>query len=129
MTSGHSWLSRRALARYAQTFSATSRSDCRQTETRGRLPGNIEREWIMTTIRKALIGTLLGASALAFTAASASAAIVCTGNTCWHVKERYQYPPSANVIIHEDSWKAGPTIKFREHEGRGYWSGDRWTEW
>jgi len=33
------------------------------------------------------------------------------------------------VIIHEDDWRAGPGITFREHEGRGYWSGDRWTEW
>jgi hypothetical protein len=32
------------------------------------------------------------------------------------------------VIIREDSWKPGPTIKFREHEGRGYWKGDSWVE-
>jgi len=81
------------------------------------------------TIKKALIGTLLGASALAFSAVSASAVIACTGDVCWHAKEKYDYPSSSRVIVHEDSWKAGPTIKFREHEGRGYWSGDRWTEW
>jgi hypothetical protein len=33
------------------------------------------------------------------------------------------------VVVHEDTWKAGPTVKFREHEGRGYWRGDHWTNW
>jgi Cu/Ag efflux pump CusA len=40
---------------------------------------------------KTLLGTLMGASVLALTMASASAAIVCSGNTCWHVKESHQY--------------------------------------
>ncbi len=62
------------------------------------------------------------------TAVTASAAIVCSKNVCWHIKEHYNYPPSAGVVIHDDDWKAGPGITFREHEGRGYWSGDRWTE-
>jgi len=83
----------------------------------------------MTTISKAFIGTVLGAGALAFSAVSASAVVACSGDVCWHVKEKYEYPPSAHVTVHEDAWKAGPTIKFREHEGRGYWNGDRWTEW
>ncbi len=51
------------------------------------------------------------------------------GNVCWHVNERYDYPPSAGVVVHEDSWKAGPGITFREHEGRGYWKGETWTTW
>jgi len=38
------------------------------------------------------------------------------------------YPPNARITIHEDNWKAGPSIRFREHEGRGYWRGDRWTD-
>jgi hypothetical protein len=32
------------------------------------------------------------------------------------------------VVVHEDNWKAGPDIRFREHEGRGYWKGDTWTD-
>jgi len=83
----------------------------------------------MTPVRKSLLGAALGAGALAISMASASAAIVCTGNVCWHVQQRYEYPPSARVIVHEDDWRPAPGITFREHEGRGYWSGDRWTEW
>jgi hypothetical protein len=82
----------------------------------------------MTRATKTLLGTAIGAAALALSAASASAAIACSGDVCWHVKERYNYPPESKVIIREDSWKPGPTIKFREHEGRGYWKGDSWVE-
>jgi hypothetical protein len=77
---------------------------------------------------KALIGAAIGAGFLALSASSASAAIVCSGNTCWHVKERYNYPPSAGIVVHEDTWRAGPGVTFREHEGRGYWKGDVWTD-
>jgi hypothetical protein len=61
----------------------------------------------------------------------ASAAIVCSGNVCWHTHEAYDYPPDSKVIVHEDNWKWGPTerFSFREHEGRGYWHGDKWTTW
>jgi hypothetical protein len=83
----------------------------------------------MTSLSKALVGTAIGAGIVAFSTLGASAAVVCTGNVCWHTHERYEYPPTARVIIHEDDWRAGPGITFREHEGRGYWSGDRWTEW
>jgi hypothetical protein len=30
---------------------------------------------------------------------------------------------------HEDTWKAGPSVRFREHTGRGYWDGETWKEW
>jgi len=83
----------------------------------------------MTFLRKAMIGAGVGAGMLALSTLGASAAIVCSGNVCWHVQESYEYPPTANVIIHEDAWNAGPGITFREHEGRGYWNGDRWTVW
>jgi hypothetical protein len=80
-------------------------------------------------LKRVVIGALTGASVLAFCAVSASAAIVCTGSVCWHTHESYDYPPSAGVVVHEDAWTAGPGITFREHEGRGYWSGRRWTQW
>jgi hypothetical protein len=80
-------------------------------------------------LSKTLLGSAIGASFLAFTAVNASAAIVCTGPVCWHTHEAYEYPSTANVIVHEDGWKAEPGITFREHEGRGYWAGDRWTTW
>jgi hypothetical protein len=75
-----------------------------------------------------LASALMVAGTLALSALSASAAIVRSGNTCWHVHEKYSYPPSAGVIVHEDNWKAGPDIRFREHEGRGYWKGDTWID-
>ncbi len=78
---------------------------------------------------KALIGAAMGAGILAFSASGALAYVACSGNTCWHVKERYDYPPASKVIIHEDSWKPTAGITFREHEGRGYWHGDTWTDW
>jgi hypothetical protein len=83
----------------------------------------------MTSLSKAIMGTAMGAGILAISTLGAWAAIVCSGNVCWHTTESYDYPPSARVIVHEDAWNAGPGITFREHEGRGYWSGDRWTEW
>jgi hypothetical protein len=82
---------------------------------------------LVTTLASAAIGTAL----LAGSAVGASAAIVCSGNMCWHTQETYAYPPESRVIVHEDDWRWGPTERyiFREHEGRGYWRGDRWTEW
>ncbi len=81
------------------------------------------------TGRQALLRASLGCGALVFTVVTASASIVCTGSVCWHAEEKYEYPPSAGVVVHEDSWKAGPGITFREHEGRGYWKGETWTSW
>lgn len=83
------------------------------------------------TLSKTLLGTAMGASVLALTMASASAAIVCNGNVCWHVKERHAYPPEARVTMHEDDWKWGPSDKYtwREREGRGYWHEDKWITW
>ena len=81
---------------------------------------------------KTLLRATLGAAGLlALSAVNASAAIVCSGDVCWHTSERYTYPPESRVIVHEDSWKWGPSEKFsfREHPGRGYWKGDSWVEW
>ena len=83
----------------------------------------------MQSLTKALLGTAMGAAVLAFSAAGASADVACTGETCWHVHEKYSYPPDAHVTIHEETWKAGPSVKFHEHTGRGYWAGETWKEW
>jgi hypothetical protein len=80
-------------------------------------------------LRKILLGAIAGAGVLAFSAVGASAAVVCNGNVCWHVKEHYDYPPAAGVVVHEDTWSPGPDVTIREHEGRGYWKGDAWTAW
>jgi hypothetical protein len=84
----------------------------------------------MTSLNKALLGAAMGAGILAFSAISASAAIVCSGSVCWHTHEAYEYPPDAGVVVHPDDWRwgAGERFSWREHEGRGYWRGDRWME-
>ncbi len=81
------------------------------------------------TLRNALIGSAIGATVLALSGIGASAAIVCSGNVCWHTHETYTYPPTSHVIVHPDNWSWGPSEHFtwREHEGPGYWSGDTWT--
>lgn len=85
----------------------------------------------MKAVSKILLGTAMGAALLAFSSVGASAAIVCTGDTCWHVQETYEYPSTAHVIVHPDDWRWGPSdhYVFREHEGRGYWHGDTWSNW
>jgi len=83
----------------------------------------------MKAMRKVLIGAAIGAGVLAVSAVSASASIVCSGNVCWHTKDRYHYPRDSRVVVHADSWRHGPSISFREHEGRGYWHGDSWKSW
>ena len=85
----------------------------------------------MRLVSKAAAGAMLAAGFLAASAMSASAAIVCSGNVCWHAAETYTYPPEARIVVHEDNWKWGPTEKFsfREHEGRGYWRDDKWVAW
>jgi hypothetical protein len=84
----------------------------------------------MTPLSKALLGSILGAGVLALSAANASAAVVCSGNVCWHTHETYEYPAESRVIVHPDSWRWGPDehYSWREHEGRGYWRDDRWIE-
>ena len=85
----------------------------------------------MTSIGKSLAGTALGAGLLALSSISASAAIVCQGNVCWHTHEAYDFPHEAGIVVHDDNWRAGPHEKFtfREHEGRGYWRGGKWVVW
>jgi hypothetical protein len=82
-------------------------------------------------LKKILSAAAIGASLVAVSAVSASAAIVCQGNTCWHVRDAYEYPHEAGIVVHDDNWRAGPHEKFtfREHEGRGYWRGGKWVVW
>jgi len=82
----------------------------------------------MKALSKALLATVLGTGALALSSVGASAAIACAGDTCWHVQNTYHYPPAAHVVIHPNGWHWGPKVVIRDHEGRGYWRGDRWVE-
>ena len=85
----------------------------------------------MKLLSKALVGVTLGVGALALLTANASAAVVCAGSVCWHVKERYEYPPDARVKVYDDNWRWRDDEKYewREREGRGYWREDKWITW
>ena len=82
------------------------------------------------TKSKYVLAALAGTALLAFSAASASAAYVCSDNVCWVVKEKYDYPKESKVIIREETWKPSATITIRESgQGRGYYSGSAWRTW
>jgi hypothetical protein len=85
----------------------------------------------MRLATKLLAAATLGGAALSFSAMNASAAIACVGPVCWHSHEAYEYPSTAGVVVHPDDWRWGPHEHYawREHEGRGYWKGGRWTTW
>jgi len=82
-------------------------------------------------LKKILSAVAIGAAVVVTSTFSASAAIVCQGNVCWHTHEAYDFPHEAGVVVHEDNWRWGPHEKFafREHEGRGYWHGGKWVAW
>lgn len=73
---------------------------------------------------------IIGAAALAATATTASAEIVCNHDgDCWHVREHYDYQPSFGLTIHRNDWRwrdGDDHYRWREHEGRGYWRGGVW---
>jgi hypothetical protein len=77
----------------------------------------------LTAAALALVG--LGTVALT----PAQAAIVCSGDTCWHVRHHYHYPPGIGVVVHDDHWRWGPHEHYawREHAGRGYWRNGVWV--
>lgn len=85
----------------------------------------------MTPLGKALFGTAIGAGILVLSVINASAAIVCSARVCWHTHDAYEYPATARVVVHPDDWRWGPRERYvwREHEGRGYWRGNRWVGW
>lgn len=83
----------------------------------------------MTKLGKTLIAGLIGAGALALTATSASAYIVCNNHgTCWHVRDRYAYPAGFGIVVHPDNWRwhRHHYYHWREHRGRGYWRNGVW---
>lgn len=83
----------------------------------------------MSTLSKRALFATIGMAGFMLSGASASAAIACRGNVCWHVHERYNYPGRAHIVIHEDNWRSRGHIVFREHAGRGYWRGGTWIAW
>jgi len=84
----------------------------------------------MKILSKLAAATLISAGALAISAASASAAIVCNQEgECWHVRNNYQYRPEFGLVVHPDGWVwgAGDHYRWHEHRGRGYWHSGVWV--
>ena len=84
----------------------------------------------MKTSAKLAAAAILGASAFAFTASDAAAAIACNAaGECWHIHRAWAYPPEAGIVIHPNGWRWEPTAHFawREHVGRGYWRNGVWV--
>jgi hypothetical protein len=89
------------------------------------------KEFSMKTFSKITFAALVGGCALAMTASSASARIVCNEDgDCWHAKTDYAYHPEFGLTVHPDDWKwkEGEKHAWREHEGKGYWKGGSWKE-
>ena len=80
----------------------------------------------LTTLASGAIGALLPGLAV-----SASAAISGSGQVCWPSHGAFTYPREARVAVHGGQLALGSRerLRFREQEGRGYWRGDRRTEW
>ena len=74
---------------------------------------------------------LAGAGALALSATTASAEIVCNdGGDCWHARQHVEYRPEFKLHVHPDNWRwAGHDhYRWREHAGRGYWREGVWVD-
>ena len=71
----------------------------------------------MRLVSKAAAGAILAAGFLAASAMSASAAIVCSGNVCWHAAETYTYPPEAKVIVPKSRWFPKPVEATTDPNG------------
>jgi hypothetical protein len=85
-----------------------------------------------TTVRLA-VAAVVGASALAFAATDADAAIACNAaGWCWHVHRSWAYPAEAGIVIHPDGWRWGAHERFVWREPpraeRGYWRGGVWVK-
>ena len=81
----------------------------------------------MNRLSRSLNCAALGASVLIFSAASASAAIVCGCKAGWHAHE-YRHPGKPVLVFHADDWRWGRTDQYqwrREHGVRGYLRGNK----
>jgi hypothetical protein len=85
----------------------------------------------MGIFRTVAFGALVSVGIIA-TAGSASARVVCNEDgDCWHNRDVQVFPPALGLTVHEDdNWKWGEGEKhhWREHEGKGYWKGDKWRD-
>ena len=93
----------------------------------------------MTFLKSALVKGVLTATiaggALVGAATTASADVACNRyGECWHVSDRYDYPPTLGIRFHTDRWgyshrHYGYYHWRRDHDrddDRGYWRNGVW---
>ncbi len=82
----------------------------------------------MSKIQSLIAAAALAGAALTLSGGPTFAAIVCSGDACWHTRESLAYPPAAHIVVHPDNWRwrNNEHYRWREHEGHGYWAGDQW---
>jgi hypothetical protein len=82
-----------------------------------------------TLLKGALLGAIAG-GALGASATTASAYVACNGaGECWHVHQRYDYPPRAGIYFHNDNWGYRHHYDWRwRHDrfDRGYYRDGIW---
>ncbi len=93
----------------------------------------------MTSVKKLLSAVaataVLSVGALAVTAGTASAYVVCNGSgDCWHTDQRTRYAPDVKAEYHPDNWyfhrdwSHDNDHHWREqHEGHGFYRGGVWV--
>jgi hypothetical protein len=90
----------------------------------------------MISIKKSAttgLAALIGVGAVAMSAGSASAYVVCNGaGECWRTHKHYDYQPTYGVTVYDDNWYAAHRndthYKWRSgwHNDRGYYRDGVW---
>lgn len=79
---------------------------------------------------KAIGMAIFGAAALAMTAGTASAAVVCNNDgDCWRVRGRPVYSPELRLNVYPDNWRwrSGERYRWRDSgRGHGYYRDGVW---
>ena len=86
------------------------------------------------SLTKFAAAALLGLGAIALSAGTASAEVVCNHEgDCWHTDRHYHYEHGVQVEVHPDSWYFHRDWDHDNdhhwrghHEGRGYWRNGVW---
>ena len=70
----------------------------------------------------------LTVATLVTSALPASAMIACSkSGECWHVRDYYVFRPEFGVTVHPDNWHPRERVRWRDHDGRGYWHKGVWV--
>ena len=83
-------------------------------------------------MKRLIQALILGGGALALTATTSSAAVVCNADgDCWRVRGRPAYDNGLRLRVYPDDWRwsRGERYRWREHgRGHGYYRRGVWVE-